>query len=218
MPTPPEARKVIVGVDTHKHVHVAVAIDSWGIRLRDHAFVADSGGESIIGDSHCGPGSVRASSDSCNNACAGKARSRGTRCRDVIFETLFETLWVSNPIRPRSGDAADVRYLKNGAANAIRTLRAAAADAAPTDRVIGLSPLQIQRRFTAAAPRRRHRGARDGAQWPGRARVRTDGARRVHHGSHAGRELENRPHGRALLGRRDRRTRGRQKVFVAVVY
>ena len=38
-----------------------------------------------------------------------------------------------------------------GAANAIRTLRAAAADAAPTDRVIGLSPLQIQRRFTAAA-------------------------------------------------------------------
>ena len=47
------------------------------------------------------------------------------------------------------GDAADVRYLKNGAAKAIRTLRAA--DAAPTDRVIGLSPVQIQRRFTAAA-------------------------------------------------------------------
>ena len=38
----------------------------------------------------------------CTHACAGKARSRGTRCRDVIFETLFETLWVSNPIRPRS--------------------------------------------------------------------------------------------------------------------
>ena len=35
---------MIVGVDTHKHVHVAVAIDSWGIRLGDHAFVADSGG------------------------------------------------------------------------------------------------------------------------------------------------------------------------------
>ena len=44
MPTPPDARKVIVGVDTHTHVHVAVAIDSWGIRLRDEAFVADSGG------------------------------------------------------------------------------------------------------------------------------------------------------------------------------
>ena len=37
------------------------------------------------------------------------------------------------------------------AANAIRTLRADRTDAAPTDRVIGLSPLQIQRRFTAAA-------------------------------------------------------------------
>ena len=40
--------------------------------------------------------------DLCTNACAGKARSRGTRCRDVIFETLFATLWVTNPIRPRS--------------------------------------------------------------------------------------------------------------------
>ena len=47
-------------------------------------------------------GLVRTRHDSCTNACAGKARSRGTRCRDVIFETLFETLWVSNPIRPRS--------------------------------------------------------------------------------------------------------------------
>ena len=36
----------------------------------------------------------------------------------------------------QEGDAADVRYLKNGAAKAIRTLRAADADAAPTDRVI----------------------------------------------------------------------------------
>ena len=34
----------------------------------------------------------------------------------------------------QEGDAADVRYLKNGAAKAIRTLRAADADAAPTDR------------------------------------------------------------------------------------
>ena len=37
----------------------------------------------------------------------------------------------------QEGDTAAVRYLKNGAA--------------PTDRVVGLSPLQIQRRFTAAA-------------------------------------------------------------------
>ena len=47
-------------------------------------------------------GLVRTRHDSCTTACAGKARSRGTRCRDVIFETLFDTLWGSNPIRPRS--------------------------------------------------------------------------------------------------------------------
>lgn len=40
----PAARKVIVGVDTHKHVHVAVAIDTWGARLEDRSFPADSGG------------------------------------------------------------------------------------------------------------------------------------------------------------------------------
>ena len=44
MTTQPQARKVIVGVDTHKHVHVAVAIDTWGIRLGDQSFVADSDG------------------------------------------------------------------------------------------------------------------------------------------------------------------------------
>ena len=50
----------------------------------------------------------------------------------------------------QEGGAADVRYLKNGGAKAIRTVRADRPDAAPTDRVVGLSPLQIQRRFTAA--------------------------------------------------------------------
>ena len=105
------------------------------------------------------------------------------------------------------GDAADVRYLKNGAANAIRTLRAAAADRRPTDRVIGLSPLQIQRRFTAAA-----RAA--GIEARVTAHSGRVGLASEHHGSHAGRQLENRPHGRALLGGRDRRTRGRPKVSV----
>ena len=41
---PPEARTVIVGVDTHKQVHVAVAIDILGTRLGGQSFVADSGG------------------------------------------------------------------------------------------------------------------------------------------------------------------------------
>ena len=37
-------RKVIVGVDTHKHVHVAVAIDDQGARLGDLTVAADTGG------------------------------------------------------------------------------------------------------------------------------------------------------------------------------
>ena len=40
----PEVRGAIVGVDTHKHIHVAVAIDTCGIHLGDQSFAADSGG------------------------------------------------------------------------------------------------------------------------------------------------------------------------------
>lgn len=40
----PAHRRVIVGVDTHKHVHVAVAIDDLGTILDGRAFVADSDG------------------------------------------------------------------------------------------------------------------------------------------------------------------------------
>ena len=35
---------VIVGVDTHKHLHVAVALDANGVRLAERAVSADSGG------------------------------------------------------------------------------------------------------------------------------------------------------------------------------
>ena len=114
----------------------------------------------------------------------------------------------------QEGDAADVRYLKNGAANAIRTLRADRPDAAPTDRVIGLSPLQIQRRFTAAA-RAAAIEARVTAH-SGRVGLASELTARGASTTevHAGRQLENRPHGRSLLGGRDRRTRGRPKVSV----
>ena len=40
----PEVRGAIVGVDTHKHIHVAVAVDTCGIHLGDQSFAADSGG------------------------------------------------------------------------------------------------------------------------------------------------------------------------------
>ena len=68
-----------------------------------------------------------------------------------LCEPLRACPWPAGAWAGQEGDTADVRYLKNGAAKAIRTLRTDRPDAAPTDRVIGLSPLQIQRRFTAAA-------------------------------------------------------------------
>ena len=48
------------------------------------------------------------------------------------------------------GETSDVRYLKNGAARAVRALRAAAAPA-PEGRVVPLSPKMIGLRFTVAA-------------------------------------------------------------------
>ena len=44
----PEVRGAIVGVDTHKPIHVAVAIDTCGIHLGDQSFAADSGGDQAL--------------------------------------------------------------------------------------------------------------------------------------------------------------------------
>jgi transposase len=43
-------RRVVVGVDTHKHVHVAVAVDTSGVRLGHRSFSADSAGYSELVD------------------------------------------------------------------------------------------------------------------------------------------------------------------------
>ena len=87
-------------------------------------------------------------------------------------------------------------------------------DAAPTDRVIGLSPLQIQRRFTAAAlaagieARLTAHSGRVGlaSELTARGASTTEG--------HAGRELAHGAHGRPLQRGCHGRTRCGQKVFV----
>ena len=53
--------------------------------------------------------------------------------------------------KSRGGHRRRAVSKKNCAAKAICTVRADRPDAAPTDRVVGLGSLQIQRRFTAAA-------------------------------------------------------------------
>ena len=81
------------------------------------------------------------------NAIAGPNANTGTRSIAHAPPGRRAARGSSTP-ESRTGD---VRYLKNGAAKAIRTVRADRPDARPTDRVVGLFPLQIQRRFTAAA-------------------------------------------------------------------
>ncbi|MDA8297569.1 MAG: transposase [Actinomycetota bacterium] len=44
MPASEAPRRVIIGVDTHKYIHVAVAINGSGVRIEDRSFPADSGG------------------------------------------------------------------------------------------------------------------------------------------------------------------------------
>ena len=110
----------------------------------------------------------------------------------------------------QEGETTDVRFVKGGVARALRTLRAAASPA-PEDRVVPLSPKMVGLRFQAAARAAgvervtAHLGAGRagvGAHEPGRVNDRRD----------ARRELEDEPDGGALLGRRDRRTRGRGAV------
>lgn len=44
------ARRVLIGVDTHKHVHVAVAVDTFGVRLEHRSFGADTAGYAELVD------------------------------------------------------------------------------------------------------------------------------------------------------------------------
>ena len=110
----------------------------------------------------------------------------------------------------QEGETRDVRFVKGGVARALRTLRAAASPA-PEDRVVPLSPKMVGLRFQAAAPGRRRR-AGDRPLGAGRAGVGAHEPGRVNDRRDARRELEDEPDGGALLGRRDRRTRGRGAV------
>ena len=116
---------------------------------------------------------------------------------------------------PETGDRADVRYLKNGAAAAVLALRGPA----PADDALvlgGLNAESVGRRLTEAA---RAAGIEDrltGTLRPGRPRNGAHRARRQHHRNHAGGRMVNGADGRPLLGRRQRRNeRGRQVPVTA---
>ena len=52
----PAHRRVVIGVDTHKYVHVAVAINDLGAILESRSFAADSGGYAQLLDWAAGLG------------------------------------------------------------------------------------------------------------------------------------------------------------------
>ena len=141
---------------------------------------------------------------------AGMRRSEVSALRwaDVVDTTDGDGMLVTvrrsktNP----EGDVNDVRFVKGGVARALCTLRASTSPE-PGDRVMPLSPQMIGLRFTAAGagcwrrePGHRAFGAR-------RVGVGADEPGRVDHRRDARRQLENQPHGGALLCRRNRGTR-----------
>ena len=148
---------------------------------------------------------------------AGMRRSEVSALRwaDVVDSTDGDGVLVTvrRSKTNQEGEVNDVRFVKDGVARALRTLRAATSPE-PGDRVVPLSAQMIGLRFTAAARKRRRREPGDRALGTSRARVGADEPGRVGHGRDVGRELEDQPHGRALLRWRDRRARCRSALLV----
>ena len=111
----------------------------------------------------------------------------------------------------QEGTAADVRYLKDGAAVAVLALRPA--EVAPhRPRLRQPDPPEPRAPVHGRGAGRWHRRPVDRAQWPRRPRLRAHRARRLDDRRDAGRGVENGAHGRPLLRRGPRRTRGRRPL------
>ena len=109
----------------------------------------------------------------------------------------------------QEGETNDVRYLKNGPARAVRTLRTATSPE-PAGRVVPLSAQMVGTNAVyGRGQSRRPRAPGDRALGPGGAGIRAHQPRRVNHRRDARRKLENLEDGGALLRRRDRHPRRR---------
>ena len=126
-------------------------------------------------------------------------------------------VYVRRSKTDQDGTAADVRYLKNGCAVALRqlrdriTVRRSGLRPEPTDQVLG----GLNGQSNCAPPRssgqgRRHRRPDRRPPRARRPRFRIDGTRGQHHRDDACRCLENRPHGHPPRGGRNRRA-GRRR-------
>jgi hypothetical protein len=85
----PRRRRVVIGVDTHKHVHVAVALDAVGGRLDARSFAADRGGYEQLLDWAAGFGSKHLTFAIEGTGSYGAGLTAAVRRRDIgVVEVL----------------------------------------------------------------------------------------------------------------------------------
>ena len=138
---------------------------------------------------------------------AGMRRSEVSALRwaDVVDSTDGDgtLVTVRRSKTNQEAETNDVRFVKDGVARALRTLRAATSPE-PGYRVVPLSAQMIGLRFTTAARDAGIESRGDRALRTDRAGVGVDQPRRVDHGRDARWQLEDQPHGGALLCRSHR--------------
>ena len=137
---------------------------------------------------------------------AGMRRSEVSALRwaDVVDSTdgAGVLVTVRRSKTNQEGETNDVRFVKDGVARALRTLRGATSPE-PGDRVVPLSAQMIGLRFTAAAAAAAVESRVTAHSGRVGAGVGTHQPGRVDHRRNARRELEDQPHGGALLRWRD---------------
>jgi transposase len=134
----PAHRRVVVGVDTHKYVHVAVVIDDLGTSLGSQSFAADSGGYTQLIDWAAGFGGKLTfgieGTGSYGAGLAGAVRRRNigtvevvrTDRRDRRLRGKSDTIDAENAARAvLSGQATAVPKTNDGVVEMIRQIKVA---------------------------------------------------------------------------------------------
>ncbi|WP_184840554.1 IS110 family transposase [Allocatelliglobosispora scoriae] len=135
----PRLRRVVIGVDTHKYVHVAVALDDIGGRLDDRSFPADRAGYEQLIDWAADLGARRLifaieGTGSYGVGLTSAVRRRGigvvevlrTDRRDRRLRGKSDTLDAENAARAAlSGNATSVPKTNDGTVEMIRQIKVA---------------------------------------------------------------------------------------------
>ncbi len=135
----PAHRRVVIGVDTHKYVHVAVAIDDLGVILGSRSFVADSsgytelidwavafGGKSTFGIEGTGSYGVGLASAIRRRGTGGVVEVVRTDRRDRRLRGKSDTIDAENAARAvLAGQATAIPKTADGAVEMIRQVKVA---------------------------------------------------------------------------------------------